>query len=85
MRQEQITEIFANRVIRTIKWRLDVNKGEMIEQRKDGLQYCKDHLSHPGTISQKDLNSICVIVNNTFYECGSDLKVGNSMGEFIPW
>ena len=78
------TKLFVSRVVRTLNWRLDVEKGEMIEQNANGMQYCKDHLSQPGSISQRDLDSICIIVNQTFYECGSNLMVSNSMGEFIP-
>ena len=77
-------ELFVNCVMAAIKWRLDVDSGEMIEARKNGMQYCKDHLSHPGSMSQKDLNSICAIVNGMFSSCGSNLMIANSMGEFIP-
>lgn len=86
------TKLFIVRAIRTMNWRFDVESGEMIEQDAkqifdsplSGMQYCKDHLSHPGPISQKDIDSICAIVNLAFYNCGSDLMVKNSMGEFIP-
>lgn len=77
-------KLFIGRTIRTLNWRLAADRGEMIEQRKDGLQYCKDHLSHPGSISQEDLDSICDVVNDVFGRCDSDLRVGNNMGEFIP-
>ena len=78
------TKLFVSRTIRTLNWRLDVETPEMIEQITNGMQYCKDHLSQPGAISQQDLNSICEIVNTTFQQADSLLRVSNSMGEFIP-
>ena len=77
-------KLFINRVTKALKWRMDVAGGEMIDQSKDGLQYCKTHLSGPGRISQKDLDLICNIVNNVFDKCGSNLRVANHMGEFLP-
>lgn len=77
-------KLLIDRVITTFKWRMDVDRGEMIEQRINGMQYCKDHLSHSGGVSQKDLDSICDIVSDLFFKCGSDLTVDNSMGEIIP-
>ena len=77
-------KLFIDRTTKALKWRIDVDSGEMIEQSKDGLQYCKTHLSYPGRISQKDLGLICDIVNDVFFKCGSDLMVGNSMGEILP-
>ncbi len=77
-------KLFIGRTVTTLCWRMDVDSGEMIEQRKDGVQYCKDHLSISGSISQTDLDSICAAVNLTFKSCGSNLKVSNNMGEFIP-
>jgi len=76
---------FINRVIVTLNWRLDVDDGEIIEQVKaGGLQYCKDHLSYHDKISQKDLNLICDIINDTFNKCNSKLTVRNSMGKILP-
>ena len=79
------TKLFVSRVVRTLNWRIAVESGEMIEQRANGMEYCKDHLSHcTSPLSQRDLDSICNIVNTTFYECGSDLMVENSGGVFVP-
>jgi len=77
-------KLFTDKVIKALKWRIDVDSGEMIEQSKDGLQYCKTHLSYPGRVSQKDLNLICDIINSVFDKCDSNLMVGNSMGEILP-
>ena len=76
--------LFIDRAMKVVRWRMDVDSGEMIEQRKDGEQYCKDYLSVKGSISQRNLAGICATVNEVFYQSGSDLMVGNSMGEFIP-
>ena len=76
--------LFIDRAMKVIRWRMDVESGEMIEQIKDGEQYCKDHLSVKGTISQRDLGAICATVNEVLYQSCSDIMVSNSMGEFIP-
>lgn len=78
-------ELFINRVIDVLKWRMDIENSEFIECINEYCgQYCKTHLSTPGLISQDDLNSICNIVNNIFNSYNSKLRVTNSMGEFIP-
>lgn len=76
--------LFINRAMKVMAWRMDVASGEMIEQIKDGEQYCDDHLSVKGTISQIDLDAICATVNEVLYQSGSDIMVANCMGEFIP-
>jgi hypothetical protein len=76
---------FCNRVRTALQWRLDVAKGEMIEQRLAGHDtYTKDYLGFAGTVSQRDLENICSIVNDTFRLGGSSLRVRNSMGEIHP-
>ena len=82
MKKEQF--IFIIRVMKVLQWRVDCASGEMIESRYNGEQYCKDHLSVKGSISQDDLETICTIVNNTFETAGSNLRVVDSMGEFVP-
>jgi len=77
-------KLFVSRVIKAIKWRIDVDSGEMVEQVKDGEQYCKDHLSYAGSVSQIDLELIGDIVNSVFDKCDSNLMVGDSMGEILP-
>lgn len=76
--------LFIDRTIKVMAWRTDVEIGELIEQRRDGEQYCKDHLSVKGGISQGDLETICDVVNDAFLKSGCDLMVSNSMGEFTP-
>lgn len=77
-------KLFINRVIDTMRWRLGGESAETVEQRKDGLPFVVFGHVDDGIISQKDLNLICDIVNDTFKECGSSLAVDCSMGEFIP-
>lgn len=76
--------LFIDRVMRVMTWRVDVDTGELIEQRMHGEQYCKDHLSVKDDILQGDLETICDVVNDAFLKSGCDLMVNNNLGEFIP-
>ena len=76
--------LFIDRVMKVMAWRLDIESNEMIECVKDGEQYCKDHLSIKGTISQRDMDAICYTVNEVLYQSGSTIMVANNMGEFLP-
>lgn len=78
-------KLFMERVRTTIQWRLDWEAGEMIEHDDlKGGRYTKTHLSFAGTVSQKDLNSICETVNLGFTRCHTSMHISNSMGEIIP-
>lgn len=67
-----------------IKWRLDVERGEMIECTANGQQYCRTHLTFRGESRQEQLNGICCTVNAFFERAGSPLRVTNYMGELRP-
>ena len=78
--------LYHKRFISVLNWRLDIEKPEFIEKLNSitGLQYCKDHYSIEGSISQDDLNKICDQVNIVLERMGNKLRITNSMGEFIP-
>jgi hypothetical protein len=67
----------------TIRWREDVERGEMIEQRKDGFAYRHDYLGFP-RIKQKTLDNICIIANKWWELNESPLRIYWAMGEFRP-
>ncbi len=69
-----------SRLKKAITWRLDVEQGEMIE----AAGYRKDYMGFKGSISQKELNAICEASGKIFEALGSDLRIGNSMGELRP-
>ena len=66
-----------------LQWREDVAGGEMIEQQKDGESYTRTYLGFK-SVSQDELNNICDAANTWWEKSGSDLRIGNSMGEIIP-
>jgi len=68
-------------LIRVLKWREDVDSGEMIEYPG----YTKHHMVIPHkTITQEDMDKLCRMVNH-WYRCACSAKrVSNAYGEFIP-
>jgi len=74
---------FIYHVIRALTWRLDVAEDGMVERSENGVQYCRTHLSYE-SMTQKNLDLVCEAVNNLFIMCNSNLRIDNSMGEFIP-
>ena len=81
--------LFMDRVGLVLQWRRDIERWEYKKDkerlfRERNVQYCKDHLSVSGSISQDDLCLICSIVNDIFERAGLKIRVVDSMGEFIP-
>lgn len=77
---------FLSRVRLTLQWIEDLIEGDFIEQHSpEGRQYCKNHLSFEGSISQHDLTTICLFVNDVLAASGVfALRISNSMGEIVP-
>lgn len=60
-----------------LQWAEDCINGEMIE----APNYTRQYLGFPCSVSQRELDAICLALN-TFYDAlASPLRVGNSMGE----
>ena len=81
--------LFMDRVALVLQWRRDIERWEYTYKkekpfRENNVQYCEDHLSTSGSISQDDLELICSIVNDIFEKAKLKIRVVDSMGEFIP-
>ena len=66
-----------DQLMQVLSWVKDLQEGEMIE--KAGRT--RNYLSVKGTISQMDLDAICLFVNE---ELDTPVRLCNNMGEFIP-
>lgn len=71
---------FVEKLILTLRWITDVERGEMIE----APSYTRTYLGFP-QVSQKHLTRICVIVNLILAFEKSAYRITNSMGEIIPY
>lgn len=70
---------FTAKLQKALRWRDDVEDGEMIESHN----YRKEYMGF-NKISQKELNAICEAANCYYSLMGSSLRIGNSMGELKP-
>lgn len=80
-----IFTVLEGKIGRALQWVSDLQYGEMIEQTGSGLRpdYTKEYMSFQ-SVSQKDLDFICDIVNQVLEYKGTKLRVVNSMGELHP-
>jgi len=73
------------KVISVLRWRQDAEKGEMIEQKGKGLEYCKTHLILPGhPLTPREMNKVCLAVNLVLATCDSELRVRHNTKRFLP-
>jgi hypothetical protein len=70
----------SNKLIRALQWRDDVESGEIIERQ----HYRHDYMAFPNGVTQKELDTICLAANAFYKVIGSNVRIGNHMGELIP-
>lgn len=71
---------FIEKLILTLRWITDVERGEMIE----APSYRRNYLGFP-QVSQTHLTRLCVIVNLVLAFEKSAYRITNAMGEIIPF
>lgn len=67
------------KVCEVLKWRIDVESGEMIQDRL----HTKTHMGF-SFCAHVEYDVICDTVNKYFEMVDSKMRVGYSMGEFVP-
>lgn len=77
----------TKKLIAALRWREDVDRGEMISKvitPADSTHFDKHHYAFGSSTSQDTLDWICRTANLWFELHDSPLRVTNSMGELIP-
>ena len=69
-----------HKLAQAILWREYIEVGEMIQSPG----YNKTYMSFKESVSQMELDAICIAINTYYKAMGSNLRIVNSMGELRP-
>lgn len=67
-----------------LRWRQDVERGEMIQSHSFGNQYTKTHLIL-GEVKRKDMDNLAYAANQALNWLNTNLAVSTKGGKFLPY